>query len=385
MPFIPLVYGDAGLAASHDPNEKMAVGGYGERNFLQVGGVVRYQIDFENMESATAPAQIVTIRDPLSPDLDLTTFEIAEIGFGEMIVPVGQGRRYFEKTLEYAYTDNDYDFVVEVQVEVWLEDRTVHANFITLDPETGLPPQNVGVGFLPPENETGRGQGYVAYVARPRSGLASGAAIRNVATIQFDFGLDIDTNQVDPLDKSKGTDPQKEALVTLDAVPPASRVQDLPAESPTRFAVFWSGADDASGIREYDVHVARGGSAYEPWLLGTRLTEAVFAGESAQTYRFYCVAVDNAGNREEKTPVAEAQTTVSAFSPPRILVLGWDANGLTVQVPTEPDRDYTLECSDQIDGTDWAELDWVPGDGTVQVLADPGPGPVMRFYRVRVE
>ncbi|HRZ36278.1 MAG TPA: RHS repeat-associated core domain-containing protein [Candidatus Paceibacterota bacterium] len=384
MPFVPLVYGDAGLAASHDPNEKIAVGGHGERNFLQVGTLVRYQIDFENMESATAPAQIVTIRDPLSPDLDLTTFEIAEIGFGEIIIPVGQGRRYFEETIAYAYTDNAYSFVVDVQIEVWIEDRMLHANFLTLDPATGLPPQNVGVGFLPPENETGRGMGYVAYVARPQNGLPSGAAIRNVATIQFDFGLDIDTNQIDPLDKTKGTDPAKEALVTIDAVPPSSRVHDLPAESPARFAVSWSGTDDASGVRGYDVYVSRADSAYQPWLLGTGLTSAVFDGESGQTYRFYCVAVDNAGNREGKTPAAEALTTVSAFSPPRLIVLGWGADGFTLQIQTDSNRAYTLECSDQIEGADWIELDQVWGNGATRILTDRSPAPITRFYRVRV-
>jgi len=384
-PFIPVIHGDAGLAASDDPNEKIAVGGYGEKHFLPVGTLVRYQIDFENLKTATAPAQIVTIRDPLSPDLDLTTFEIAEIGFGQIVIPVGQGRKYFEEMVEYAYTDDDYDFVVDVQVEVWLEDGMFHANFLTLDLETGLPPQDVGVGFLPPENETGRGKGYVAYVARPQDGLPSGAAIRNIATIQFDFGLEIDTNQVDPLDKSKGTDPDKEALVTVDAVPPASRVRDLPVESPTLFTVSWSGTDDVSGVREYDLHVSRGESSYEPWLLATRLNSAVFAGESGQTYRFYCLAVDNAGNREGKTPVTEAITTVSAPPLPRIIALGWDGDAFTVQVPTESNRTYTLESSDQVDGPDWIDLDQALGDGRVLTLVDPDPPPTTRFYRVRVD
>ena len=46
---------------------------------------------------------------------------------------------------------------------------------------------------------TGRGLGCVSYVIRPKPGLATGTEIRNVATIQFDFGEVIDTNQIDPL------------------------------------------------------------------------------------------------------------------------------------------------------------------------------------------
>ncbi|MBE7500773.1 MAG: hypothetical protein HS113_10790 [Verrucomicrobiales bacterium] len=385
LPFVPVITGDAGLAASHDPNEKLAVGGYGARNFTAGGTLLRYQIDFENLDSATAPAQIVTIRDPLSPDLDLDTFEIAEVGFGEVIVPVGGQRRHFAQFIAYDYHDDQYQFTIEVQVEVWLEGGVVHANFLTLDPRTGLPPQEVGIGFLPPENGTGRGQGYVAYQVRPHHGLASGTAIRNVATIQFDFGLEIDTNQVDPLDKTKGTDPAKEALVTLDTVPPVSRVLDLPAVSPAQFTVAWSGTDDAAGVREYDIQVSRDGSSYESWLRATRLTSAVFDGVSDQTYRFHSLAVDHAGNREAKAPLAEATTTVAAATGLRILAAGWNEETFTVQIPTETDRTYVLEAADHVVDPHWIGLDQVTGDDTVQTLVDRQPPPTARFYRVRVD
>jgi hypothetical protein len=52
-------------------------------------------------------------------------------------------------------------------------------------------------GFPPPEDGTGRGQGYFSYLVRPDAGLATGTAIRNVARIQFDFGEIIATNQVE--------------------------------------------------------------------------------------------------------------------------------------------------------------------------------------------
>jgi len=99
------------------------------------------------------------------------------------------------------------------------------------DPTTELPPP-VTVGFLRRKDGTGRGQGHVSYVIRPRSGLATGTAIRNVAQIVFDGQLAIATNQVDPHDASKGTDPAKEALVTIDADSPASAMTTLPTKSP---------------------------------------------------------------------------------------------------------------------------------------------------------
>ena len=64
-------------------------------------------------------------------------------------------------------------------------------------------------GFLPPEDGTGRGQGYFSYTVDPRADLATGTEIRNVALIRFDFQEVIGTNQVDPHDPSQGTDPAK--------------------------------------------------------------------------------------------------------------------------------------------------------------------------------
>jgi hypothetical protein len=102
------------------------------------------------------------------------------------------------------------------------------AQFMTLDPLTGLPP-DVQSGFLPPEDGTGRGQGHLSYVIRAKPDVPSGMEIRNVAVIQVDFGDTIGTNQRDPHDPSQGTDPALEALVTIDAGPPSSHVLPLPA------------------------------------------------------------------------------------------------------------------------------------------------------------
>ena len=41
--------------------------------------------------------------------------------------------------------------------------------------------------------------------------------VTNIATIVFDLGESIDTNQIDPHDKSAGTDPSLECPNTIDA------------------------------------------------------------------------------------------------------------------------------------------------------------------------
>jgi len=294
--------GDTPVVVSRDPNEKTGVAGFGAMNFVKTGTPLSYRIDFENYASATAPAQIVTIRDPLSPDLDWSTFELGEIGFGDVRIQVPPGLQSFETLVDYEYKDDEYDFRIHVQVEANLENGTLHVNFFSIDPETGFPPP-VNIGFLMPETEpaTGRGLGYVTYLIRPKKKLESGVEIRNVATIQFDYSLEIDTNQVDPLDKSQGTDPDKEALVTFDAVAPASRMSGTPEELSVReFEVSWSGEDDeqGSGLLAYEIYLSVNGGPYTLWLTTTE-SSVVFTGECGSSYSFYSVAVDNVGNKQE--------------------------------------------------------------------------------------
>ncbi|TVQ96246.1 MAG: hypothetical protein EA399_16215, partial [Desulfovibrionales bacterium] len=315
IPGYTLSFGSTRVIASWDPNEKTTVAGFGDGNHVRGGSQLSYRIDFENYASATAPAQIVTIRDVLSEHLDLGTLELAEIGFGEVMINVPPGLQYFETVVDYAYTDDEYDFEIEVHVDARLENGTLFFNFFTYDPDTGLPPADASIGFLMPETEpaTGRGQGYVTYLIRPKADLPSGTAIRNIATIQFDYSLEIDTNQVDPLDPDKGTDPAKEALVTFDGLAPTSRVSALPAVTATEtFTVSWSGEDDehGSGVGAYDIHVRENSGAWTRWLEGTAATSALFTGRDGQSYAFHSVATDNVGNREVKAAQAEASTRV---------------------------------------------------------------------------
>ena len=55
-----------------------------------------------------------------------------------------------------------------------------------MDTNTSFFPMDALTGFLPPEDGTGRGQGYVKLGVRPRNDLPMGTAITNIATIIFD-------------------------------------------------------------------------------------------------------------------------------------------------------------------------------------------------------
>jgi hypothetical protein len=118
---------------------------------------------------------------------------------------------------------------------------------------------------------------------------------------------------VDPHDPSQGTDPNKEALVTIDAGVPASQVLALPAVTTTRaFQVSWTGGDDTggSGVAGYDVFVRDNGGPWTVWLNDTTETSAVFTGSDGHSYGFYSVATDNVGHREAAPAQADAATQI---------------------------------------------------------------------------
>ena len=202
-------------------------------------------------------------------------------------------------------TYNGETFLVEIELGLDLPTGQVTAVFQSIDPTTGLPPGNVLTGFLPPEDGSGRGQGYFSYVIQPLPNLATGTQIRNVALVTFDANGAIATDQVDDEDPSKGIDSEKQDLNTIDASPPTSSVRPLPAaETSPSFSVSWSGQDDSggSGIASYNIYVSDNGGPYTLWQSETTQTSATFTSLSGDTYGFYSVATDNVGNVESRGP-----------------------------------------------------------------------------------
>lgn len=192
-----------------------------------------------------------------------------------------------------------------------MQQRAEFAVFMSIDTDTGLPP-DVLTGFLPPEDGTGRGMGHFSYVIRAKTGLSTGTRIHNVAEINFDFAETIATNQIDPHDASQGTDPAKEAFVTIDAASPSSRVDPLPAESGPMLTLSWTGADDpgGSGIAAYDVFASMDGGVYVKLIENVKGTSAAVTLEPGHSYDFYTIAVDHVGHTELPPPVADAHASV---------------------------------------------------------------------------
>ena len=325
-----------------DPNQKLGAAGYGVAAYIPADRVIPYRIDFENLgpgsvpapaQPATAPAQRVEVTDQLSANLDWNTLQFTEFGFGDTIVAVPDGRANHFDTMSMVYNNQTFD----VQVELTFDSATglVSAVFQSLDPTTSLPP-DVLTGFLPPEDGTGRGKAHFSFIIQPKAGLISGTALRNIGLIRFDGQTYIATNQIDPQNPAAGTDPNKEALNTIDAGLPSSSVAALPTSSPAVFNTSWSGEDDAggSGIASFSVFVSDNNGPFIAFVKGSTAISAVYTGTVGHTYRFYSVATDNVGHVEATPATFDAQTLVIAAS--------WQ----NIRMPTDVDNDASTSPLD---------------------------------------
>jgi RHS repeat-associated protein len=280
---------------SHDPNAISGPGGFGSSNFIAADSLLPYEIYFQNEATATGPAAQVVITEQLDSNLDWSTFELGDFGFGGVDVQVPSGRSVYHTRL-----DERAKLGVFVDVSAGLDPTTgiVTWTFTALDPKTLDIPADPTVGFLPPDDSNGDGEGFAAYFVRPKQTLTSGLKINAQATVVFDTNAPINTPQFQN---------------TVDAGAPASTVSPLAGASPPSFTVNWSGQDDAggSGIAYYNVYVSDDGGPYTLWQDESTATSAVYNGQNGHNYSFYSVATDNVGNVQPTLAAAQASTTVA--------------------------------------------------------------------------
>src|SRR5262249_27377764 len=146
------------------PNALYGPGGYGPNGFVVPETVFAYRITFENDPIATAPAQRVDITDQLHANLDWNTFQLTGFGFGDNNIDIPACSQHYQTTVPMI--SNGHSFQVVVRFGFDSQTGNIHAAFQSVDPITELPP-DVLTGFLPPEDGTGRGEGYISYIVLP--------------------------------------------------------------------------------------------------------------------------------------------------------------------------------------------------------------------------
>ena len=251
-----------------------------------------FTIYFENKASAAAAAQEVWVATQLPEEFDWSTFTLAEVAIGNQIfnemVSYADGTWFLQQssTGEQIQMSVTYDTLTGM-AEWYL--RSYVANTIDHFPVSAYD------GFLPPNDETHRGEGYVKFGIRVKDDTETGTVIETNATIIFDTNDPIITN----VWKN-----------TIDVDAPESSVLPLPGVTETNdFLVTWAGSDVGSGIAYYDVYVAIDDGDFIKWIT-TNDTEREYHGSTGHTYSFYSIAVDNVLHREIGVKTAEASIMV---------------------------------------------------------------------------
>lgn len=299
MPSETIDSGDSDNANSHDPNDLVGMPGFGERNYISPGQEMPFMIRFENDAEATAPTRWMRIFSTFDEAYDIDSFTLQSFYLGGNLVEMTEGQDSFNRMMTLNF--NGQDVLVDVKINLDREERRLTGEFMAIDPETGNMIQDLDVGMLYPNDESGRGDGYIAYTIKTKDELTSGTTVNNAADIYFDF------NEVIPT---------PELNYTIDAAGPSSRLisaEDLGVGG--KIQLTWEGADDAdgSGVSSFFIFVSRDGGDFELWeSFAGETTTATFAGVMGSEYGFYVLAMDNVGNVE--TDKTEAELVVRPSS-----------------------------------------------------------------------
>ncbi len=335
------------LVLSFDPNDKIGSQGVGEANHISGEEHLRYAIFFENIETASAPAQEVIITDQLDIEkIDLKTLSFGPITFGDKFVAPLPGQSNFLQNVDLRPDNN---LIVRITAAIDPNTGILTWHFSSIDPDTGEPPEDPLAGFLPPNINPPDGDGSVLFTVMPKEDLTTGTEIRNSASIIFDTNEPIET---------------PDWLNTIDNTKPTTNVLPLTSEqNTTDFEVQWTGTDEGAGIRDYTIFVSEDDGPYTEWLTNTLDTSGTFSGENGKTYAFYSVARDHTGNLEDAPESPDTTTTVVTNQPP-------EAQCQNVNVPTDPST-----CAAGTASVDNGSSD-PDGDPITLDQSPPGPYPL---------
>lgn len=286
-----------------DPNDKVGNEGFAPQRFIKPTDELHYGIFFENVDSATAPAQIVKIIDTLDlSKVDPSTFKLESVTAGEMLVVIPDSVQL--RSIDTIYQAEAINGTF-VDIKQSLDTLTGIIQFMlsSLDTINLQPVTGALEGFLPPDTSKFHGNGLVSYRIMPKANIANGTVINNTAYIVFDTNPPIAT----------GT-----WFNTIDGASPNSSVDALAPEThDTSFVVSWSGNDIGAGISGYDVYYKTlNDTIFTKWLNYTTSTVDTFQGKWDSTYQFYSIAYDSVGNAESIPVIADASTKLTKLPLP---------------------------------------------------------------------
>ncbi|MBK9981931.1 MAG: SprB repeat-containing protein [Saprospiraceae bacterium] len=281
-----------------DPNEMVGPVGFDSLQWVSVKDTLDYNIKFENDPTeATAPAQRVMITHQFDEDINPLSFRLGSFGWGDYVFQIPGSPAFYQTRLNLIAQIGLY---VDVTAGIDVNTHSAFWVFESIDPATGLLPVNPLIGFLPINDTISRGgEGFVNFFVRSKQPGHTRDTILAKANIVFDINEPIVTNIWSN---------------TIDALPPSTTLNSLPAELETdTISLTWAGTDDTggSGLDFVELYYSKNGAAYQlfPQTFADTIHSYNFQGEYGSDYAFFIVGVDHTGNRETGVP-GEASTSI---------------------------------------------------------------------------
>lgn len=279
-----------------EPNE---IRGYvaesGSHYMMQEIQTITYEIESENDTTATAAAHTIIVRDTL----DVNKFDVASLAAYRVTI--------HDKVLElsgehnFVYTlDLRPNVYVIAQIQLECDDETgiVVWTITSLDPMTMEPTTDPNQGALP-INYNGEGIATFTFNVNLKEPFPDGTEISNRVGIIFDLE--------EPVITDTWTN-------TVDAVKPTSHIEEVTPVADSLNFVFVS-EDNRSGVWYHSLYYRNASTEQEWQVRKAQIFEDSFVLhlEDLLTTEYLVVAVDSAGNREDKDMVAEYIYTASGL------------------------------------------------------------------------
>ena len=274
---------------AYDPND---IYGYlsesGSHYMRQEIQNVQYEIEFENDSTlATAAAHTIIVRDTLdATKFDLNSLAARSVTIGDKRLDLN-GEQTFARTLDLrpelyviAQINQDYDPTTGI----------IQWTIQSLDPMTMEPTDDPYQGVLP-VNYSGNGVGFIDYSINLKQAFADGTEISNRAGIIFD---------------------QNDVIMTptwtniVDAVEPTSQIESVEVVNDSLSFSFVS-SDNRSGVWYHTLYYRNDSTEMEWKVKVPKIVENSYMlrFNEYQTTEYLVMAVDSAGNHEDKEMVAE--------------------------------------------------------------------------------
>jgi len=250
--------------------------GYGSRDLVPANTPLPYVLTARNPADAEVPVRTLRVYIQVPAGYDILTFRLGDLFLDGVQVNLPDNLPAFTGEFDLVTARG---YVLRVTAGPDTVTNTLLWVLTAIDPYTGLPSSEAGVGLLSPGATATLG-----FTIRAHEETATGTTLGLSARVLFDGGTPLDTTRT---------------ANVLDAQPPVTTLVAT-ALGGGDYRLDWSATDDAggSGVRDVTVYGAVSDGGYRLLAYRSQGSTLLYDGTEDDGATFLAIAADNAGNLE---------------------------------------------------------------------------------------